>query len=382
MQRLTLEPKELQQWLQNKPVSTAFLHQLEMLIKEAVSCLESGGTLIYPTETTYGIGVDAENQEAVDRLLRYKGRREGKPLSIAVTDQKMASRYVKINDQAEIFYQRFLPGPYTVVSQGKQRVAKGVESEFQTLGIRIPAYRLVTEIVKSFGRGITSTSANISDQRRPYQIADILETTSPQQQQLIDCILDVGKLAKNEPSLVIDTTLETPLVMRGQQKQVATLGTFAEDFNSRSVADTEALASRLLLKYWNRLGQKGLLFGLNGPLGMGKSVFARGLGRALGIAQAMPSPTYSYMNEYPYEKNAKVGKFYHVDAWKIDRVEEAQFLELEKLLAPNQIIVVEWWQQIAQFLPQELSRQAILLDFSARQENPEFRKIHIQEAKE
>src|SRR3989304_1221808 len=98
-------------------------------IDRAVKVLKTGGLVIYPTETCYGAGVDATNQKSVAKVLKYKTRREGKPLSIAVTDQKMASRYVKLNATAKNLYKQFLPGPLTVVSAGKHRVASGVESE-------------------------------------------------------------------------------------------------------------------------------------------------------------------------------------------------------------------------------------------------------------
>src|SRR5437868_2435629 len=84
------------------------------LIQTVCQVLADGGLVIYPTETVYGIGVDATNQAAVDKLLQYKARREGKPISIAVADQAMAEQYVELNDQAKQFYKNFLPGPVTV----------------------------------------------------------------------------------------------------------------------------------------------------------------------------------------------------------------------------------------------------------------------------
>ena len=66
-------------------------------VAQAVKVLKQGGLVIYPTETCYGAGVDATNQTAVDKLLAYKARREGRPLSVAVTDQTMASIYIKLN---------------------------------------------------------------------------------------------------------------------------------------------------------------------------------------------------------------------------------------------------------------------------------------------
>ena len=109
-------------------------------IASAVKILQAGGLIIFPTETCYGAGVDATNPQAVNKLLAYKTRREGKPLSIAVTDKTMASKYVKLNTTAVNLYTKFLPGPLTIVSRARHQVATGIESETGTLAIRIPDY--------------------------------------------------------------------------------------------------------------------------------------------------------------------------------------------------------------------------------------------------
>ena len=101
----------------------------------AVKILRNGGLVVYPTETLYGIGADATNQKAVDKLTKYKNRPFGKPYSIAVVNKEMAEKYVDLNNTAKDFYKRFLPGPLTVISKGKHVLAKGVESEEGTLGI-------------------------------------------------------------------------------------------------------------------------------------------------------------------------------------------------------------------------------------------------------
>ena len=133
---------------------------LKGIISKAVEVLKNGGTLIYPTETCYGIGVDATNQKAVDKLYEYKGFRGQKPFSMAVFDRKMAQEYVEINEMADNLYRNYLPGPVTVVSASKGRVAKGVESQWGSVGIRIPDHKIPIEIVKAYGKPITATSAN------------------------------------------------------------------------------------------------------------------------------------------------------------------------------------------------------------------------------
>lgn len=342
----------------------------EQIISEAASCLKNGGLVIYPTETVYGIGAIATNTKAIDKLLQYKGRREGKPLSIAVTDQKMAEKYVDINEQALKFYKNFLPGPFTVISKSKKQTDPRVNSEFGTLGIRIPAYPLITDLIKNLGQAITSTSANASGKKRPYTIQDIFAGLSAKQKNLVDLVIDVGELPKNEPSIVVDTTLSTPIALRGSLQNKNGEILWSNDEN-----ETIELAGRLLLNHLNELQKSGLVIALNGPLGMGKTIFAKGVAKFLGIKETISSPTYSYMNEYPYKRLSTKGTFYHIDAWKIDSQEELNFLAIEKLIQKNNLVVIEWFQQITKWLKLNKKIPLLTLDFS---EEKQGRKIIIQ----
>lgn len=328
------------------------------IINEAVKCLKNGGLLIYPTETLYGIGASAESAKAIEKLLKYKGRRQGKPMSIAVANQKMAEKYVEINEQALKFYQNFLPGPFTVVSKSKNVVDSRVNSEFGTLGVRIPDYSLIVDIVKEFGQAMTSTSANASGKKRPYSVSDVLDNLSENQKSLIDLIIDAGQLPKNEPSVVVDTTLSTPIALRGSLGKED-----GEVLYSNSESETIELAGRLMLNHTNLLEKKGLVFALNGPLGMGKTIFAKGVAKFLGIKETISSPTYSYINEYDYQRLEDKGIFYHIDAWKIDAEEEVKLLEIENLVIANNVVVIEWFNQIEPWLHLDKS-QIVTLDFS------------------
>ncbi len=316
------------------------------IITTAVKTLQKGGLIIFPTETVYGAGVDATNPKAVDKLLAYKSRREGKPLSIAVSDQKTAAKYVKINDQAQKLYRRFLPGPMTIISQSLGLVAPGVESELGTLGVRIPNYQLMLKILTRFGKPITATSANASGKKRPYQTQDIFDNLSNKQLELIDLVLDAGKLPKNNPSTVIDTTFSTPTTLR-----VGTITTDDNDYlTSNSEAETKKIAKILMLKHWNQIREKGLMIGLDGVLGAGKTIFTKGVAEFLHISDTITSPTYSYIEEYDYQRHGVKGKFYHLDLWKVESELELARLEIEKLTAPNNIIVIEWWSQGQKYL--------------------------------
>ncbi len=337
---------------------------LAEVIEQAILVLQAGGLVLYPTETVYGAGVDATNQAAVDKLLQYKSRREGKPLSIVVPDQAMAEQFVEVNDQARQLYQQFLPGPMTIISQIKPdslELARGVASEFSTLGIRISSHPLVTNIVATLGKPITATSANASGKRRPYSISQILDHLSEKQKGLIDLIIDAGTLPKNPPSTVIDTTLSTPVVFR--QGTLLNQSTNTIKLITTSEKETKTIAGKLLLKHWNQLADRPIVFGLNGPLGAGKTIFAKGIADFLGIQSILVSPTYTYIEEYSFTRNQTSGNLQHIDVWKVDSVGMFKRLEIEKLLRPNTILVIEWFSQIAEWIQPSLrSTQAELIE--------------------
>lgn len=317
-------------------------HTTEEVIQKAREELAAGGLVIFPTETTYGAGVDATQQSAVDKLLAYKSRREGKPLSIAVTDQQMAEQYVEVNDSAKRIYQRFLPGPVTVVSKSKNVVAQGVASEYGTLGVRIPAYPLVIDIVKALGKPMTATSANGSGEKRPYTVQDIFDGLSEKQKSLIDLVIDAGELPPNPPSTVIDTTLDTPVVFR--QGDITVEGTSTEQtvFPSASEEQTQEIAQRIMLKHWNSIKETGLVIALHGSLGVGKTVFVKGMAKFLGIQDTLTSPTYVYLLQYHYNRHEQQGQLHHFDLWRIENPEMLEQLEFGSLFGPNQVVAIEW----------------------------------------
>lgn len=350
------------------------------IINQAVKVLKAGGLVIFPTETTYGAGVDATNQTAVDKLLAYKSRREGKPLSIAVADQHMAEQYVELNDSARKTYQRFLPGPVTVISKSRGRVAVGVESEFGSLGIRIPDYDLVLELVRAFGKPITATSANASGKKRPYTIADILNNISQKQKDLIDLVLDARELPHNPPSTIVDTTLSTPVVFRQgaiHQNQVGkTTSTHQPKLISKSETETQQIAGKLLLQHWTTIVDKGLVIGLNGSLGQGKTVFAKGAAKFLQIEEDTTSPTYTYIEEYPYQRYQTKGTFYHLDLWKVATQQNFDTLEIDTLVQPGNVIIIEWWNQVEEFGKKKGIEPDVVVEFS---ESGEKRELTIIE---
>ena len=317
-----------------------FVHDVgeEQAIKEALSVLSAGGLVVYPTETTYGIGADCENPAAIDKLLTYKGKRDGKPLSVAVDTMERAAKYVQLNDTARQVYATFLPGPVTVVSTGTGVTAPGVASATNGVGIRIPKYDIILKMLAAYGKGVTATGANASYKKRPYTMDDILESISEQQKELIDLILDVGELPHNEPSTVIDTTLDDIKVLRRGELTF----TSTETVKSVSVDETIALGTKLISSLRSKLTYQPVIIALCGPMGMGKTHFTKGVATGLRIGDRIQSPTYTLMHEYPFTSEDRPSMLYHVDTWRIETAEQLSELELPSLFAKNPVIVIEW----------------------------------------
>ena len=301
-------------------------------INIAVDYLTRGKLVFMATETVYIAAVDATNSEAVLKLIAFKNRPFGKPFSVGVTDIKMAKKYVFLNETAEKLYQRFLPGPVTVVSKGKHTVSAGVEAENGTLGIRIPNYPFFLKVVKKFKKPITTTSANASYKRRPYKISDILDNISEKQKNLIDLIIDAGELPHNEPSTVIDTTLDDePIILR--QGEIKLKG--KNEVLSRNEEGTENIAKELWQKYEDFKGIRAIVYALEGEMGVGKTVFVKGLARAMGITEKVTSPSYDLLNNY--------GKLNHIDTWRmLNPNKEIKEIGSYELIKDKSIVAIEW----------------------------------------
>lgn len=324
-------------------------------LKTITEGLNNGGLVIYPTETCYGIGALCTSERGVNKLIRYKRRPKGKAISVAVTDRKMAEEYVDINSTADNLYKNFLPGPITVVSKSKHIANKLLESETGTLGIRISNHVIPRQIIKSIGKGITATSANVSGGKVPYQINDVLNNISNKRTQMLDIIIDYGKLPKRPPTIVIDTTLETPTILRGEDK----LGILTDNkkllgrWESSSEDDTNKIAETV----WNKINQerksRGITIFLSGELGAGKTYFVKGLARALEIQDNIISPTFMIERQYNLDKQ-KFSKLYHYDLWRIEQpvIENTpikkllQAIGIEDATKSSNLVAIEWPEKI------------------------------------
>lgn len=334
----------------------------ENSIKIAIDVLSKGGLVIYPTETVYGAGVDATNESAVQKLTLYKDRPLGKPYSIAVDSIGMAKDYATLNPTAESLFKEFLPGPLTVISRGKGKLAKGVESEDGKVGIRLPDYNFVRDLIEKFGKPITSTSANASYKKRPYSISDILDNLSQKQKDLIDLIIDAGVLPTRDPSTVVDTTFDEPVTLRQGDIKFSN----ENEILSTSEEATQNLAKEIWQKNEPYSQKRSIVFALLGDMGAGKTQFTKGLAKAMGITELVTSPTFAIENEYKTEGK----KLYHFDAWRLENPDELKALDFESLIKAKSVISIEWADRVDDII-REFDDEAIIIwvkiDFAKRE---------------
>ncbi|KKT58876.1 MAG: Protein Sua5 [Candidatus Amesbacteria bacterium GW2011_GWB1_47_19] len=347
------------------------------IVETAVKVLKNGGLVIFPTETMYGIGADATNEKAINKLNNYKKRPLGKPYSIAVTGQAMSEEYAQLNKTARQLYKSFLPGPVTIISKikiqdsnqiqkSKFKLASGIGSELGTIGIRIPDYPLVLDIIEKLGRPITATSANASYKKRPYKISDIFDNISDKQKSLIDLVIDAGELPHNEPSTVIDTTLDDPVVLRQGEVVIGS----SPKVISRSEEDTKNTAKELWQSYEKHAGQRAIVFALEGPMGAGKTVFTKGLAKAMGIGDEILSPTYNLHHNYQFliynlQTNSNnqipnIKTLSHIDAWRMSGPKELEALGMRGLIHDKSVLAIEWAERVGDTI-RNYNEEAIII---------------------
>jgi len=170
--------------------------------KTPIESLKKGEVLICPTDTVYGLLCDATNKKAVERIFKIKKREKSKPLGIFVKDIKTAKKYAFIDKKQEKVLKEKWPGPYTFILKKKPNCELSLlVGNKETIGIRIPDYKLVNEILKKIKKPVVQTSANISNQPAATKIGEVLEQFNEQKP---DLVIDIGDLPKNKPSKVID----------------------------------------------------------------------------------------------------------------------------------------------------------------------------------
>lgn len=170
------------------------------VIERAVEIIKNGGVIVYPTDTCYGIGCDATNTFAVEKIFKIKGRDESKPLPLIASSLEMIEKYVLMDERAIKLFDKF-PGISVALRKKGNSIPNIVNKE--KLAFRIPSNEISRILCELSRRPLVSTSANRSGDPSPYSIEEV-KSSLKDSIQLIDIIIDSGVLDKNPPSTIVD----------------------------------------------------------------------------------------------------------------------------------------------------------------------------------
>lgn len=131
-------------------------------VKSAVKVLQNNEVLALPTETVYGICVAYDSKEAFQKMVDVKRRSPDKPFALACASVEQALNYVEVDEHGRTIMEKFLPGELTVLVNAKKDLPWHVTLGTNVIGIRVPAYTYITNLLDEFGKPVLLTSANIS----------------------------------------------------------------------------------------------------------------------------------------------------------------------------------------------------------------------------
>ena len=315
-----------------------------IIINEACKILSSGGLVVFTSDTVYGLLVDATNRQAIDKLIAVKNRPFGKAISIFVDSWKMFEKYVEVTISQKQILSEILPCAFTVILPSKHQVDRRLESEKHTLGVRLVKYHLINQLVKTFGKPLTATSANLSGKQPHYHLDTFQKELSVKKNKLIDLAVDGGKLPRNRPSTVIDLTKPEIKILRVGDKLINK----QDIYISKSEKDTKKIAQLIFNQNKTKTVNKPLVFILSGELGAGKTVFIKGIGEKLGINNII-SPTYTIAYEYPV-KDKYFNKLSHFDLYQIDSILDLKQIGIKEVLQPRNLLMFEWGEKVGDLI--------------------------------
>lgn len=173
---------------------------MKAAVEQAIEVLKSGGVLIYPTDTVWGIGCDATNTQAVSRVFDIKQRSESKSLVILVDSIDMLQKYIPVVPDVIYRILNEAKRPTTIVYDHPKGLAPNVVAQDDTVAIRMVKHKFCEDLIHNFGKPIVSTSANISNHPTPATFSEIDHSLLKQ----VDYIVNLPqKEAQNMASQII-----------------------------------------------------------------------------------------------------------------------------------------------------------------------------------
>lgn len=183
-------------------------------LDQAIAILREGGVIVYPTETSYGIGCDATRADAVERVFAVKGRPPHKGVTVLLPSIGEAKKYVKFTPFAKSLAEQYWPGPLNIVAPRATESPLAPQcATGDTHSVRVSSHPVALALVQGLGVPLVSTSANISGQPEAYAPEQIIEAFSQPEVQP-DAFVNVGRLSRVPPSTIVKVDGEGVRVLR------------------------------------------------------------------------------------------------------------------------------------------------------------------------
>lgn len=179
-------------------------------IKEAADIIHNGGIVAFPTETVYGLGGNALNEEAVYKIFNAKGRPQDNPLIVHVASKNIDKLVKEVPEIAKNLIERFWPGPLTVILNKKDIIPNRTSANLESIGIRMPNNEIALKLIELSGCPIAAPSANISGRPSPTDVERCIEDLDGK----VDCIIGWKKSDVGVESTIVDCTVMPPVVLR------------------------------------------------------------------------------------------------------------------------------------------------------------------------
>ncbi len=187
------------------------LHPEKKVIEEAAAIIQGGGIVAFPTRCLYGLGTDAFNDQAVQRLFEIKQRPFDKPILVLINSRQDLNRLVRrIPSTATVLMDHFWPGNITLLFEARSTLPAGLTAGTGKIGVRMAGHPAAAALIQRIGTPVTGTSANLSLEAGCHRIFEL----KPEIVHNVDLILDAGPLKCGPGSTIIDVTNASPVMIR------------------------------------------------------------------------------------------------------------------------------------------------------------------------
>ena len=181
------------------------------VLRGAADVLSSGGLVAFPTETVYGLGANAFNEEAVKNIYKAKGRPSDNPMIVHIADKKDIFSVVRdVPESALVLMEAFSPGPITYILKKNEKIGDVVTAGLDTVAVRIPSDITARKLIEMSGCPVAAPSANLSGKPSPTKAEHVIKDMDGR----IDYIIDGGSCQIGLESTVVDMTGDFPVILR------------------------------------------------------------------------------------------------------------------------------------------------------------------------